>query len=336
MSGLFAHYQPAYADLGITLLPCSTDAKKPLVRNPFKMGIPASNHLAGRFTEVNALGFGSGRRNRITVLDVDVAGKEGERVLADAIARHGEPRVIVRTASGKFHGYYRYAGERRMIRPWPEHEIDVLGNTGIVYAAPSLYSTGQYQIIAGTLEDLRELTPMRGVDDLKQPRRDNAEQTPAESLAEPAIKKGARNNWLWRECMKNARNRNTRDDLLDLARTLNERCTPPMEEAEIMTIAMSAWTYTEQGRNSFGQFGAWFAIEEIGSMLHDQDAFFLLAFLRANNGPLATFMVANGLSETFQWRRERFAAARKRLIELGYIIQVQKPHQGSAARYRWD
>jgi hypothetical protein len=31
----------------------------------------------------------------------------------------------------------------------------------------------------------------------------------------------------------------------------------------------------------------------------DQGAFYLLSFLRANQGPNATFMVANGLSEIF-------------------------------------
>jgi hypothetical protein len=33
----------------------------------------------------------------------------------------------------------------------------------------------------------------------------------------------------------------------------------------------------------------------------------LLTFLRANQGPESTFMVANGLADTFGWGRLRFA-----------------------------
>src|SRR5690242_6519884 len=105
MTGLFSQFQPLYAEHGITAFPCSTAQKKPLVGNYLKMGIPASNALARKFPDANALGLATGRRNKITVLDVDV---RDERVLENAIALHGEPRIIVRTASGKFHGYYRF------------------------------------------------------------------------------------------------------------------------------------------------------------------------------------------------------------------------------------
>jgi hypothetical protein len=83
-----------------------------------------------------------------------------------------------------------------------------------------------------------------------------------------------------------------------------------------------------------------FETAEVASMLRDQqdqDAFVLLAFLRIHNGPLLTFMCANGLTETFGWWQERLSAARLRLMEIGHIIQVQvqRPHSGSPARYRW-
>ena len=48
----------------------------------------------------------------------------------------------------------------------------------------------------------------------------------------------------------------------------------------------------------------------------------LLAFLRANNGPASTFMVANGLAKEFGWARKRLAAARRRL-EGTYIKKVR-------------
>ena len=115
----------------------------------------------------------------------------------------------------------------------------------------------------------------------------------------------------------------------------NERSLPPLEKQEIMTLCDSAWAYTQNNQNRFGQHGAYFTTDEIVSMLHDQDAILLLAFLRAHNGPWATFMVANGLTETLGWRRHRLAAARTRLIEMGYLIPVRQAGKGVPALFKW-
>jgi hypothetical protein len=72
---------------------------------------------------------------------------------------------------------------------------------------------------------------------------------------------------------------------------------------EIMNVCESAWRYTQNNQNCFGQHGAYLPTEEIVSMLQDQDALLLLMFLKAKNGPWNTFMVANGLSAVFHWRR---------------------------------
>src|SRR6516162_8985087 len=58
----------------------------------------------------DAFGFQPGARSKITILDVDTT---NERVLADAQIRHGGSPLKVRTASGKFHVYYRHNGEPR-------------------------------------------------------------------------------------------------------------------------------------------------------------------------------------------------------------------------------
>src|SRR5262249_50773433 len=44
--------------------------------------------------------------------------------------RHGQPVIITRTASGKLHLLYRYNGEGRRIRPFPDLPIDILGDNG--------------------------------------------------------------------------------------------------------------------------------------------------------------------------------------------------------------
>jgi hypothetical protein len=338
--GVFAKFQPLYAEHRMPTIPVSITDKKPLVRHFTKMGLSASSGLQRRFGTADAIGFVSGRRSRVTVLDIDAT---DERLLHTAIERHGRSKIVVRTASGKFHAYYRYSGERRRIRPWPDKPIDILGDTGLVVAPPSQLKGGRYEIIHGTLDDLDRLTPMRGLDDLVEPEKAKPKAKPTPLVEVEMIRQGRRNNWLWDQAMRraDAMKRGRCGDfnaLLDYIRARNlENCTPPLEEAEVMQITQSAWSHTEEGRNYYGRRRTWFDEPDV-FMLHDrstQDAFLLLMYLRAHNGPLACFMCANGLAETLQWDRRRFAAARSRLIELGYMEQVQKPFSGSPARYRW-
>ena len=136
--------------------------------------------------------------------------------------------------------------------------------------------------------------------------------------------------------MKNAHHVDSFDDLLDVGRTFNDNCEPPMEDSEVMSAVRSAWEITERGRNRFGQHGAWFPVEEVNRLVDDQDAFFLLAFLRAHQGPDAMFMCANGLADKFGWHRIRFANARRRLIELKYFIPIRQAGRGHPAKFRWS
>ena len=333
VNGLYSKYQPRYADLGVAVFPCAeTGAKKPVVANYLKMGPRASDALAKKFPEANGIGFAAGVRNRITVLDVDTPDRS---VLDAAIERHGEPRLIVQTASGKFHGYYRYSRERRSIRAWGDGlPIDLLGG-GLIVAPPSLFEGGQYKIIHGTLDDLRNLTPLRGIEEHLYER--PSDTSPSKQAPHDGINQGQRNDWMVKQCLRAAKHCDTFDALVDVARTRNQECEPPLEDTKVMEIATWAWKKTEQGLNLTGQgHGAWFPITEIIGMSQDQDAFFLLAFLRAHQGPDATFMVANGLAASLGWSLNRLRAARSRLIKRGYFNQVQLPVKGTPARYRWN
>jgi hypothetical protein len=289
--GLFPRWQPEYAAHNIATFPVliSADDKRPGVKHYKKVGLPGSAQLAMRFENDNAFGFMVGDRTRLTILDVDAP---DEGVLARALERHGATPLIVRTASGKFHAYYRHNREHRLIRPWPDRPIDLLGR-GFVVAPPS------------TTEVLRNL-----------------------DLPKAGAKQGARNNQLWRHC-RNANHVDDFDALLDVARTFNDNCEPPMEENEVMTVAQSAWRITERGDNRFGKHGAWFPLDEVTRMIDNQDGFFLLAFLRANQGPDATFMCANGLADTFGWRRQRFAEAKRHPDGRGCRYQQKLCVQGA-------
>jgi hypothetical protein len=327
MSGRYAQFQPVYAGLGITTIPCSTDEKIPLVTNYLRMGLPASRQLATKFTEANALGIVCGRHNRITVLDIDSTDKGW---LKEAMARHGQARVIVQTASGKYHAYYRFNGEPRDTTTWKAQgiPIDLLGG-GFVMAVPSLLKSGEYYFLEGRIDDLASLTPLANVD-LKKPKPRAAPRVPGEK-----VKQGSRNNWLFTQCGKAAKRCDNLNALTDIARTLNMQCDPPMEDGEVTKIALNAWTIQRQGRNRFDTHGAWVPAHEAARLITEPDVLALLIYLRSSEGPWARFYIPNRLADDFEWTRRRFVAARNRLLEMSYIKRISAAFTGHAATYEW-
>jgi Bifunctional DNA primase/polymerase, N-terminal/Primase C terminal 1 (PriCT-1) len=327
----FVEWQRDYAAKNVATFPMliTPEGKKPLVRHYQNIGLPASAQIARKFADAPGIGFMAGQRNRIAVLDID---EPGDKVLHKALDRHGETPIIVRTASGKHHAWYCYNGERRAVRPEPGNEIDILGG-GIVTAPPSHGPKGNYQFVAGSLNDLSRLPTMRDV-----PERALPKPVPLAEIrqARPA----GRNEALFKHCMRTARGCDNLDQLLDQAREYNSQLPNPLQEDETVKTATSAWSYEQSGQNRFGQFGAWFPVEEIESLVRDRrradpDAFFLLAYLRANNGPWSNFMIADGLAKTFGWGRNRLSEARARLIERGDVIEQRASRGGTAALYRW-
>jgi hypothetical protein len=323
-------FQPVYADLGITAIPCSTDAKKPLVTNWQQMGIPASRQLAAKFTEANALGIVCGERNKITTLDVD---STDAGVLKEAMHRVGaEARVIAKTASGKYHGFYRFNGEKRRIKPWRDLPVDVLGG-GFVMAVPSLFKTGEYHFVEGRFDDLKRLTIMGKVEVENSVER---REMPLRS-SDGRVKQGQRTKWMLRECMRAAHHCSSLEEVVNIARTRNGECDPPMEESEIMTTASSAWDYQLNNRNyvGSGQHGAYMRFEEATRLMTMPDTLALLVYLRTTQGPWSRFMIPNTLTEQFRWDIRRLRSARTMLIDLRHIRLIKAAHTGSPALYEW-
>jgi hypothetical protein len=326
MIGQFSSWQPRYAEHGIATFPVR--GKRPAVRGYLTLGLGASRLLADKFVDANGIGFALGRKSRITVLDVDTP---DERVLAAALDRHGRTPIIVRTGSGNFHGWFLWNGEGRRIRPFEGQPIDLLGQ-GYVVAPPSTGEKVNYEFVRGGLADLERLTVMRNLPP------DIDSNTPPSRLSHnERVREGGRNDNLFDHCMRAARHCDDFDALLDVARTQNEQFLPPLPDDEVAKTATSVWGYTQRGDNRFGQAGVFFPADEANNLIRlDQDAFVLLAFLRANNGPGRTFMIANGMSAIiFGWSRKRFAAARGRLE--GRYVKLVRPasKQNGPALYRW-
>ena len=349
-NGGFGRWQPKYAAYGIATFPVNFVPKPdgrvdkvPAVRNYQRFGLKASKAIAQRFADARGIGFMTGPRSKVTVGDIDVA---DEKVLADFLDRHGRTPVIARTASGKFHAWFAYNGERRCIRPWEDLRIDLLGG-GVVVAPPSTINDNAYTFIAGSLDDIDRLPTMRGIDPRLYRNHDRADPLPFVPdgvfdgklyplNSDGKVPAGRRNETLWTHCLANAHRCDTLDDMIEIARAFRDyRCELPasVHDDEVAKTAASAWRIHVEGRNRGGVNGSWNTL--VLDMVGDPYLFALLGFLQATNRPGATFMVADGLAQRLGWPRRKLANARRQAVDRGYIVMIRKPGQGHPALYRF-
>jgi hypothetical protein len=340
MSGVFATAQPVYAERGIATFPLN-DNKKPAITHYQKIGLPASSRLAthDRFRAVNGIGFMTNARSRVSVLDVDTT---DERVLADAMGRHGSTPLVAKTASGKFHAFYRHNGEFRKIRPFGDLPIDLLGKGGLVVAAPSRFEKGAYSFLQGCLDDLERLPVMRRLDPaMYRPREAATVRAPPTVVGafdqDIIAYEGARNRILWEYCMQQlALKEHDIDAIVAAARIRNSTYKPPLTDEEVIKIAASALGYTKVGRNWFGNGTVAIRHEEVDE-LADDEALLLMRLRRHNWGE--TFIITNAMAEIMGdggWDRERFAAAKAGLERKGKIRCIRNRNGGRGAPlYEW-
>lgn len=347
MLGAFAQNQPVYAAYNIATFPIQIEPdgrKRPAVQNYDRVGLQGSADLARKFSSADAFGYMAGNRSRVTVLDIDTG---DERVLTDALAKHGQSPVVIRTGSGNFQVPYRYNGERRQIRPFNGPPIDGLGG-GVVVAPPSFAAGRSYEIIAGRLADLDNLPKLQGLPAGFYAANDTAPLSAAQShvptcasdtvVPWSSMRAGSgRNNQLWRQLMREAHCVDIFDALLDRARTLNEQFAEPLSDDEVNKITQSAWHKTESGQNRFGRRGVFFdAARAISLATTDPDRLVMESLLRAHNGPQAEFMATNDwLVSRLRMTRKTAAATRARMITDGTLVEVSRARTGMAARYRW-
>jgi len=282
----YQHWQADYAAHGVATFPVDAN-KRPMVSRYGGFGLVGSAKIASKFGHAPAIGFMCGKRNGITVLDVDC---KDERVLADALDRHGKSGVVVRSGSGNFQAWYKHNSERRRIRPDRNVPIDILGN-GFVVAPPSQSAKGSYQFISGSLDDLDRLPVMQNV---RVEAWDNSRL-----VAE--VKQGQRNNKLFSACLEAARHCDDFDTLCDVARTRNSEFLPPLEAGEVMRTAASAWKYETEGRNYIGGMRAVFSTADVLPLMADPHVGMLVVWAKARFKPDSHFWIADGLAGKFRW-----------------------------------
>jgi hypothetical protein len=317
----FDKWQADYAAHGVATFPVDAN-KRPMVSRYDRFGLVGSSQIASKFANAPAIGFMCGKRNGITVLDVDC---KDERILADALDRHGKSGVVVRSGSGNFQAWYKHNSERRRIRPDRNVPIDILG-AGFVVAPPSQSAKGSYEFISGSLDDLDRLPVMANV--------------PVEawdnSRLVAEVKQGQRNNKLFSMCLEHARHCDDFNALLDVAVTHNREFLPPLDEGEVMRTAASAWKYEAEGRNWFGKPGVHFFSEDALPLIdNDPDLFRLLMYIRAKFLPGEPFILTNSFCERWGWSRQRLAGTRKRGLSRCDFYRIRAAYPEHPALYVW-
>lgn len=244
----------AWVAAGVIPLPLGgVDGKRPLVSNPARFGRRAAMDIASRpqFADARGLGFWAGAHNGLTIVDVD---SPADAELQYAVSTYGNSPVIVQTASGKAHLYYQHSGEPRRIRPDKRHDIDLLGEGGIVAAPPTERPAGgRYRFLRGGLGDLRSLPKIRAgaVAVLETSRRQDVQaRRPhignhrSRATAEPVM----RNVAMFRLALALASKADDNAALLDQVRKANAELPDPLPDDEIVNSVGMAWRYREEGR----------------------------------------------------------------------------------------
>jgi hypothetical protein len=310
----FRQWQPEYASCGIATFPVH-ETKRPAIRGWQKIGLRGSATLAGK-RDADAFGYVTGRRSNITVLDIDTT---DEKIAEDAIQQHGQPGIVVRTASGKRHHLYGYNGEGRRIRPWSGLPIDVLGDNGYVLAPPSKLEKGSYEIIHGHLDEIDRLKPMVGAPQPIAP-------LPPKWIS---MRQGdGRNRALWERCMRAGTGRGL-EQIMQIARNANQQFEEPLMDTEVVKIATSAWQYDAAGFNFFVRPRIMLdhdAYDELDSS--NPDALRLLLRLERFHGGNDRFALAKAMAASMGWDIRRWKAARAALVGVGLIKCIQPGGRG--------
>ena len=337
--GVFAEWQPKYAQRGIATFPLSLEEgrKKPTTRGYDRVGLKGSEQLAMKFPHIDAFAFAAGRRSGIMVVDIDAPNDED--LLRDTMRRYGDTSVIVQTGSGGFHCYYRFNNENRRVRPDPSVPVDYLGS-GPVAASPSEGLRSRYNFIRGGLDVLDRLPVAANLIQFPSPKLARAALPLADLITE------GRNGALYRHLMREARYCDDLGALMDVAFTftkaiIDRTARHPFTDKEIRATAQQVFDTTARGDNRFGGKPHSILLNDTRDTLHQlgPDALFLHSVLRAWSGDKAQFPIANGMADHLpggKWSLRRMQAARAALIEAGIVQEVEKATSAPRpAIYAW-
>ena len=170
----------------------------------------------------------------------------------------------------------------------------------------------------GRLDDLDRLTPLRALDDLP-------------AAGPGRIPEGRRDDTLFRLLLREVRACDDVDTLLDVARTINTSCVPPLPDAQVVSKAKQAWSYEISGNNWVGhQARASTTRTEILALSHAPAAAMLLNLLRVSHPqPDARFAIDQvQTAQLLGWNRKTLGAAIQILIDARRLNRVRRGGRG--------
>jgi hypothetical protein len=325
MSSLSAKAKPEYAARGIATFPFRSDVegKHPLTRGYHRVGISGSAQLAIKIPDAPGIACMAGQGLvKLTLVDIDARGSEADRLLGDVQNQFGPPKVVVRTGRGGLHAYYRHNGEGRKIRPDPNRPIDILGG-GVVVLPPSQGVSQDYKFIEGTIDDLPNLTVMRG--GIVAPPIVPSSMPPG--LPDLPVTEGRRDATIWPYIARQAHHATSLEHLIAMARELNDLFVPPETDAIIVKKCKHWWDKTQRGENRFGVGKIVIMDHDLidGLMVRSADSYILLSVLKRHHWG-RDFYFANAMRQIMPeggWPLRRFTAARKILIDEGMVTIIR-------------
>jgi hypothetical protein len=328
----------AWVAAGVVPLPLGgVDGKRPLVSQPARLGRRAAIDLANRprFSDAPGLGFWCGQRNGLTVVDID---SPADAEVQHAINVYGDSPIIVQTASGKAHLYYRHAGERRRIRPDKGHPIDILGEGGLAVAPPSERPAGgRYRFLRGGLGDLRSLPKIRAgaMAQLKPGAHGHheVEQRVPVAKAEP----GNRNATMFRLAREMASKTADSVALLDVMRAANASLSAPLPDGEVVRLVGSVSAYRDAGRLMVSGAESTLilptSIADHAMATGNLDVAGLMMLVRKyHSEPGKTFALSSAAMAAANkingWGRNRYRNAIREAVTLGLLVLMHSGGRG--------
>lgn len=244
-SGSFAAYSLTLHNLGIPTIPCGkADGKHPLIKwTQFQSHLPTKAQLqlwAAQFPEAN-IGIITGKLSNLTVLDCD----DPDISLEELEQKFSPSRFVVRSPRGGLHVYYSHSNEGNSQGLYPS--IDIRGQGGLIIGPYSIKreENVRYEIIKGTLSDLKCLSPIQNLGSYQS----------AKSEKSNTLKKGERvgagnrNNTLFLAVKEAAITAQSYNDLQTFAHKLNQEAMElPLPIHEVLATVNQVWQYKLQSR----------------------------------------------------------------------------------------
>ena len=332
-SGPFASAAQELAEAGLAVIPCGGEkGKTPKIKTKALRYRPTAETIKGwaeRYDNAN-VGVLTGERSGVLVVDVDDAG-----VVDPMTERFGQTPLKASTPSGGAHLWYRWSGERcSNLRRREGLDVDIKGAGGLVIVPPSVRpSTGKpYAWLRGSPADIQNLPGVRPGSMPEAPTRAPAGVQPAPA---GTVKRGWRNNTLFKDLLREVRCCDSRAALQDVAETLNATFDPPMSAERVARAVNSAWNYEQTGTNWVGGESMFAFPTSCMAMLRENlPGMALRTFLeekhRARTEPFAIDGVAMTSAGCIRgWGYKSYRSATKWLVNTDFLAVI---HEGGKCR----